>query len=81
MKETLNLYLLLAIITTVLFPFTGIIALDHALKAKKLDVNNTEVLNLELEKTYYWIKVTFITVAVAYVVLGITLVGMYNYNY
>ncbi|MEG0949234.1 MAG: hypothetical protein RR212_11515 [Bacteroidales bacterium] len=80
MKSTINLYFLLAIITTVLFPFTGIIALDHVLKAKKLGENNADVLNLELEKTYYWIKVTFITMAVAYVVLGVTLVGMYSYS-
>lgn len=80
MKDTLNIYFILAIISTVLFPFTGILALDHILKARKMKNCNSEVLNLELAKTYYWIKVTLITLGVAYVLLSIALFSIYNYN-
>lgn len=77
-KQVIKVYLLLSVITCLLCPFTGIIALSNSIKASNADILDVNTIDHYLNRSYRWIIISFVAFSCIYVALMSFFLITYN---
>ncbi|WP_028297034.1 hypothetical protein [Olivibacter sitiensis] len=65
-KQVLRIYLILSVIISFLFPFTGLIALVNAIRANRAGLTKTDEIKKHLNNSYKWIIITVTVFVLVY---------------
>lgn len=80
-QQIIKVYLILSVVTCLLCPFTGIIALSNAIKALRTDIIDLKTIDFYLSRSYKWIIISLIVFVIIYVVLITFFLTTYNNQY
>lgn len=65
-KQVIRIYLILSVIISLFFPFTGLVALTNAIRANKAEVTRIDEIKQHLDRSYKWIIITVTTFVIIY---------------